>query len=94
MQRHVPAVAPSPDADAICINVGQRLQIGRAVALIGQFLRPKTKMDGLFEQMAATRRAAIIQRENDVALPRHQLDATEMSMPSQAFSTTCTCGPP
>src|SRR6266571_1886350 len=39
VQRHVAAVAPSPDADAIPVNVRKRLEVLHAIALIGKFLR-------------------------------------------------------
>ncbi len=55
MQRHVAAVTPSPDADAIGFHVGKSSQICHSVALVGKFLSAQAKMDGLFEKMAAAR---------------------------------------
>src|SRR5256884_3469545 len=44
VQRHVTAVAPSPDADAIGINIGKRLEIFDAVALVGKLLCAHAKV--------------------------------------------------
>ena len=38
MQRHVAAVTPTPDADAIRFNIRESLQIRHTVALVGEFL--------------------------------------------------------
>src|ERR1700722_6939071 len=73
VQRHVSAVTPSPNAHAIAIDIRQRLQIRGAIALVRQFLRPQPEMNGLLKKVAAPRRAAIVERKNNVALLGHQL---------------------
>src|SRR6202166_5434067 len=73
VQRHVSAVTPTPNAHAISIDIRQRLQIRGAVALVRQLLCAEPVMNGLLKKMPASRRAAIIERKNNVALLRHQL---------------------
>src|ERR1700693_726988 len=73
VQRHVSAITPSPNAHAIGIDIRQRLQIRGAVALVRQLLGTEPVMNGLLKNMSASRRAAIIERKNNVALLRHHL---------------------
>src|SRR6266481_9333562 len=73
VQRHVPAVAPAPDADALSIHIRQRLQIGHAVELIGKLLRSQPKMDRLLKYMSTPGRPSVIQCKDDIALLRHHL---------------------
>src|SRR6266849_7692612 len=69
----MPAVTPSPDANAVRIHKGLVLQPHGAVALIGKFLRPETQMNRLFEDVPAPRGTTIIQRKNNKTLLRHHL---------------------
>src|SRR5580700_10220288 len=73
VQRHVSAVTPSMNSDTIRIDIGLRFKPDTAITLIGKFLGAETVMNGLFEHVPASRRAAIIERKNDVALLRHHL---------------------
>src|SRR5260370_9881225 len=61
VQRHVAAIAPPPNPDATRIDVWQRLEILRAVTLVGKFLLAHPEMQRRFESMSAARRTAIIQ---------------------------------
>ena len=56
MQRHVAAVAPAPDTDAIAVHIRKRFQISGAIALIGKLLRAEAVMNGLFKQVPASGR--------------------------------------
>src|SRR5437762_3982550 len=78
-QRHVPAVAPPPDTNAIGIDEGKRLEILHAVALVGKFLCAHAEVQRRFECMAAALGAAIIKRKDNVALLRHELVPKEVS---------------
>src|SRR5205823_2022182 len=49
VQRHMAAVAPSPNPDAIRIDVRKRLEITHAVALIGKLLRAHAEMQRRFK---------------------------------------------
>src|SRR6202162_6374418 len=73
VQRHVSAVTPSMNSDTIRINIGLRFKPDTAIALIGKFLGTEAIVNGLFEDVPASGRAAIIQRKNNVALLRHHL---------------------
>src|SRR5207249_2795611 len=58
---HVAAVTPSPNPDAIRIDVRKRLEIAHAIALVGKLLRAHAEMQRRFKSMAAPRRAAIVE---------------------------------
>src|SRR5438045_420969 len=62
VQSHVPAIAPAPDSQAVGINEGKRFQILRTITLVGKLLSAKAIVNGLFEEMTASSRSAIIER--------------------------------
>ena len=61
LERHIGAVAPTPDADAGAIHVGKRLQIVHASQLILQLDFSELVINGGLECMAAVIGAAIIE---------------------------------
>src|SRR5438876_6786326 len=68
VQGHVAAVTPSPNPDAIRIDVRKRLEIAHAVALVGKLLRAHAEMQRRLESMSAPCRAPIVEGKNNVAL--------------------------
>src|SRR5260370_14600410 len=89
----VPAVAPSPDANALRIHVGKGFEILHAVALIGKLLCAHTEVQRRFESMAAAPRAAIVQRKDNVALLCHELVPKEVGA-APAVSNDLSVRPP
>src|SRR5256885_16510751 len=71
VQSHMPAIAPAPDSQAVGIDEGQRFQILGAITLVGKLLSAEAIANGLLEEMAASRRSAIIEREDAGPLLRH-----------------------
>ena len=79
LRRQHAAVRQAPDADAIRIDVGPRLQIlaGREHVLILRVAAPARVRRGA-ERLAVADAAAIVHRQHDVALARQPLvDAVE-----------------
>ncbi len=67
-ERHVPAVAPAEHADVRRIHVGKRLQVVNARNLILDLHRPHALVERGLELHTAETAAAIVQREDHVAV--------------------------
>src|SRR5260370_16511762 len=73
VQRHVAAIAPPPNPDATRIDVWQRLEILRAVTLVGKFLRAHAEMQRRFESMPTPRPTPLLPPKNNLPPSPHNL---------------------
>ena len=74
-QRHVAAIGPALDANAVCVHEGLGFQPVNANQLIAHFRAACLAIDFVFKGFAAIGAAAIVEAEHDIALTGIELIA-------------------